>query len=593
MYNMKTTVGIYFCLFVATACFAQKTGKKDSSAAIWLRANVNPLKSVRAGSGFDDLQCLVPLLKDKEIIGLGEATHGTKEFFMMKHRLVEFLVEKMGFHTFAIEANMPYCEAVNDYICHDKGSLEKVVAGMGFWTWNTIEVTDMVKWMKKYNSGKPDSFKIHFYGFDMQSPDSAASRVKRIFTRSEIRMSASMSNVLDRLSDPYAVIKRKKAKEWHLFSDSLKIIASANQEKLKKNLGETGYVYFLQEITLLKQYIEMTAHFSKSDADRDLAMAENIKWLHEQPRNLKMILWAHNGHITKKLAPSLYFKISPMGGHLAKMFGNKYYNIGFDFYDGMLRAVGPKGGLRAWTAKPSVKKSSGYIFHRAGIPCFFLNLDKIASSDTFGKYVTKPILNRNIGALYNPKEDWDNYSKETLSLMYNGIIFIDHTTASVRASDFGNVMSNISAETYREKQIKITMKMRLDGDTSKGDGHLWLRVDVKKGRMGFFNNMDANPVRQNTWKDCEIIGEVSKDAVNIAFGAFLNGNGKLLVDDFHFYVKENNQWQEVQTLANSFENDISGKAPVSWFPMTPTYNIIVTENESCIGRKCVLIEKKD
>jgi hypothetical protein len=71
---------------------------------------------------------------------MGEATHGSREFFQMKHRMLEFLAEKMGFTVFAIEANWPESLAVNDFVLNGEGDPAVALAGMYFWTWNTEEV---------------------------------------------------------------------------------------------------------------------------------------------------------------------------------------------------------------------------------------------------------------------------------------------------------------------------------------------------------------------------------------------------------------------------------------------------------------------
>src|SRR6185312_6257393 len=86
----------------------------------WLRQNAIAFKTERAETGFDDLRPLEALVGDARIVGLGEATHGTAEFFRMKHRLVEFLASEMGFTYFAIEANMPEAYRVNDYVLTGK-----------------------------------------------------------------------------------------------------------------------------------------------------------------------------------------------------------------------------------------------------------------------------------------------------------------------------------------------------------------------------------------------------------------------------------------------------------------------------------------
>ena len=105
----------------------------------WLRRHAIRLTTVEAGRGAADLQPLKPVIGRARIVALGEATHGTREFFQLKHRLLEFLVTEMGFTTFAIEANWPESLAVNDYVLHGRDDAARSLAGLRLWTWNTEE----------------------------------------------------------------------------------------------------------------------------------------------------------------------------------------------------------------------------------------------------------------------------------------------------------------------------------------------------------------------------------------------------------------------------------------------------------------------
>jgi erythromycin esterase-like protein len=141
----------------------------------WLKATAIPLASCEAGRGFEDLKPLTPVIGDARIVSLGEFTHGTREVFQMKHRLVEFLASQQGFTIFSIEANMPEAYRLNDYVLEGKADPARLIAGMYFWTWNTEEVLAMVKWMREFNlSGKG---RLEFTGFDMQTPDVAMENV--------------------------------------------------------------------------------------------------------------------------------------------------------------------------------------------------------------------------------------------------------------------------------------------------------------------------------------------------------------------------------------------------------------------------------
>ncbi len=132
------------------ALFAQSAEVMESIKASAIPISPNPDDTAT----FSDMQPLKQILATRRIVGMGEATHGSHEFFAMKHRMLEFLVKQMGFRVFAIEANFTECRAINDYVLYEKGDAKKVIAGMYFWTWNTTEVMKMVEWMRHYNIGK-------------------------------------------------------------------------------------------------------------------------------------------------------------------------------------------------------------------------------------------------------------------------------------------------------------------------------------------------------------------------------------------------------------------------------------------------------
>lgn len=154
-------------LFLCVSAAAQ-----DQPVTEWIRTNAIRLQTPVAGHGFADMQPLKKVIGDARIVSLGEATHGTREFFQLKHRMLEFLATEMGFSIFSIEANMPEAYKLNDYVLNGTGDPVKLIKGMYFWTWDTQEVLDMVLWMREFNkSGKG---RVEFTGFDMQTPAVAA-----------------------------------------------------------------------------------------------------------------------------------------------------------------------------------------------------------------------------------------------------------------------------------------------------------------------------------------------------------------------------------------------------------------------------------
>ena len=174
----KLTLLLLTCFFIQPA--AAQTNNQPASppnqpTVEWIRAHAIRLKTPEAGHGFADMKPLKKIIANARIVSLGEATHGTREFFQLKHRMLEFLASEMGFTIFSIEANMPEAYRLNDYVLNGNGDPAKLLKGMYFWTWDTQEVLEMIRWMREFNkSGKG---RVQFTGFDMQTPDVAIENV--------------------------------------------------------------------------------------------------------------------------------------------------------------------------------------------------------------------------------------------------------------------------------------------------------------------------------------------------------------------------------------------------------------------------------
>ena len=180
----------------ASARPAQENANADAARS-WLKANAIRLSTVEAGHGFADMQPLKKIVGDARIVSLGEATHGSREFFQLKHRMLEFLATEKGFTVFSIEANMPEAYRLNDYVLNGKGDPAQLIQGMYFWTWSTEEVLDMVRWMREFNkSGKG---RLQFTGFDMQTPDVAAGIVSDFVAKIDPDYTAPVAQAIDRI----------------------------------------------------------------------------------------------------------------------------------------------------------------------------------------------------------------------------------------------------------------------------------------------------------------------------------------------------------------------------------------------------------
>jgi hypothetical protein len=127
------------------------------------------------------------------------------------------------------------------------------------------------------------------------------------------------------------------------------------------------------------------------------------------------------------------------------------------------------------------------------------------------------------------------------------------------AQMFSTITAHIDLEKYRNKQFKLSARVRLiDGP---GTAHLWARVDRPEGQIGFFDNMQDRPIASHQWRDYGISGVVDGDASSLAFGCFLMGAGKLMVDDLNLSILDEGEWKSVYT--NTFESEVLDAFPES------------------------------
>jgi erythromycin esterase-like protein len=116
---------------------------------------VIPLSTDDPDAETADLAGLLPLVGSSRVVALGEATHGTREFFRLKHRVFRFLVRDAGFSVFALEISAEAGRRVDDYIRHGTGSARAAVNAFEFWTWKTEEVLALIEWMRTWNLAHP------------------------------------------------------------------------------------------------------------------------------------------------------------------------------------------------------------------------------------------------------------------------------------------------------------------------------------------------------------------------------------------------------------------------------------------------------
>jgi len=409
----------------------------------WLRNNAIPLSHCQAGHGFADMQPLREIVGNARIVSLGEATHGTREFFQLKHRMVEFLVEEMGFTAFAIEANLPEAFMLDRYVTTGEGDPADGLTNLRFWTWNTKEVLALVCWMREHN--KTARRPVRFYGFDMQSPSVAIRDLIRTLRRIDPELSAKLEPGLGLLAnDDLAASYRALPKERH---DEV-------QKALKEAAARLASGAFATErekaVAMLICQVAIQAENENRSVDgdvhfRDQAMAENVEsLLNLEGPDGKIILWAHNGHVSRSTGGWA----TPMGHHLHKKYGDSQVVFGFAFGTGSFQARNSSGDnrLRDFVAPPPPPGSLDETFHRTGMPLFAVNLRDLPREGVYGKWLRAEHVTRSAGSGFSddPEETtWFN-NKTAIHESYDAIIYVDSTSAA-RANPDGRRESSPKA----------------------------------------------------------------------------------------------------------------------------------------------------
>jgi erythromycin esterase len=417
----------------------------SSQIIAWLQSAAAPFATAQAGADYDDLMPLKQMIGDARVVALGEATHGTREFFLMKHRVLEFLVKELDFNLFAIEATWPEANRVNDYVHTGKGDPAELLSGLYFWTWNTEAVLDMIRWMRLHNSDPGDAPLVSFFGFDMQYPGMAIHNVQ-VFLSAADQPMAEFASLAYGCMLPFAngptgrfppdasYASQPAAYRDECRDDLADVLDSLAVHRAEYEAASSPEAFAVarQSARVVVQFESMSSQ--RIPAARDQFMAENARWLLEQAGpEAKIVLWAHNGHVADD--PTYGGLGAAMGHHLRATYGNDLVIAGFDFYQGSFRAVtvlpsGTYAGLDEHAVGAPPKSSYEYYFHSAGLERFILDLRGVDLTTPATSWLAGPRKMRTIGAGFMPTSPQRYFYDVSLPARYDLLIYFDDTHAS-------------------------------------------------------------------------------------------------------------------------------------------------------------------
>ena len=339
----------------------------------WLRDVSRPLAGVAPGTDASDLRPLKESLEGVRVVGLGESTHGAREIFLLKDRLLRFLVSEMGFTTLAMEASVADCEPINDFILHGKGDLAAVLTRQGYTAWDTEEIAAMIAWMRDYNRTASARRKVQFVGLDIvinnRGRELVLDYVKRRAPERAAQVEA-LFRILAEEQDNFPLrVNRARLAETRGDLQALRAFLSAERDRHTSEAMDIGRLIEYVEVMDQRAMVGTPENLGRSRY-----MSRNLLKLLERAPDTKVVVWAHNGHVgagTRTGDPNL-------GSELRAAMGRAYYALGIEFGRGASQfrrgnADGSNGALEEIVAGPPPEGSLPERLSRIGRPQVFVN----------------------------------------------------------------------------------------------------------------------------------------------------------------------------------------------------------------------------
>lgn len=413
----------------------------DEAGLRWLAAHAAPLHTVQTPTGVAedaDLARFADIVGDARIVALGESTHGTSEFFQVKHRLLEYLVRVHGFRVFALEDNQLAVERTNRYVQGGPGTGADALRPL-FGVWNREEMLALVEWARTWNAAHPDRA-VRFIGIDMQDHRTPTDSLRAFLSRVE----PAYLPRLDELTGEYRAqrsfstphVDDTTRARWHRQAETLwSEVSGRRGEWLSRAASRADTVqaeWAVQAANLLRQAAGFNVHLSSPE--RDSLLAANLDWaLALLAPDERVVVWAHDVHVSKGGDPDRSFnRGAQMGAFLRRTHGDDYRVFSLLTYDGAYTAARGLADYRiaeieAFPGPPGTMEGILHALPRpAGTVGWIVDL-RGAHPDNDGRWLWLPRPIRHIGyASY----DYGFSLIAVHALEFDGIVFIDHTTAS-------------------------------------------------------------------------------------------------------------------------------------------------------------------
>ncbi len=391
-----------------------------------------------------DLHPLLERVGDARVVLLGEATHGTSEFYRMRARITRELIVQKGFRFVAIEGDWPDAARVDNYVRHLEYSPSEWTAFARFptWMWRNNEVRDFVDWLREHNAATKSASRVAFHGLDLYSLYASIRSVLGYLDQVEPEAAKVARQRYGCLTpwqgDPAAYGHAALTGSYHTCEQH---VVRALKDLLEKRVAyaeRDGERFFdaVQNARLVanaERYYRIMYYGSRASWNlRDEHMHTTLKnLLAFYGADSKAIVWAHNSHVGDSAATEMASRGEHNIGHLCRQdFGDDAYLVGFGTNSGTVAAASDwDGPMEIKKVRPALPKSYERLCHATGHASFTLGLRNrsgLTGVDNLGK----PQLERAIGVIYRPEtERASHYFEAVLPRQFDEYIWFDDTRA--------------------------------------------------------------------------------------------------------------------------------------------------------------------
>ncbi len=399
-----------------------------------------------------DYDSLLDRVGDARFVLIGEASHGTHEFYQQRALITQRLIQEKGFAAVAVEADWPDSYRVNRYVRGESDDPDSDAALSGFerfptWMWRNTEVQNFVDWLRSYNDAlPPGGNKAGFYGLDLYSLyasiDAVLTYLDKVDPEAAMRARHRYSCMeqFGRDSETYgyaAVVGAIEACEDEVVNQLLEL-QRRSTEYLKQDgtQAEDAFFYAEQNARVVRDaeqyYRAMFRSGVRSWNLRDQHMADTldalINHLEKRQAPAKIVVWAHNSHLGDARATELGAGGELNVGQLVReRYGPDCVLVGLTTYTGTVTAASD-WGQAFWRkqVRPALPGSYEALFHDTGLPRFLLKLS--GGREIPGLMESR--LERAIGVIYRPEtERISHYFEARLPDQFDVVLHFDETQA--------------------------------------------------------------------------------------------------------------------------------------------------------------------